>query len=195
MKHASWLVMASVAAVALLFGATAHAKINKERGNVVSTNWNRMEIDIKDPQGRVGTWHVKRDCRLRFSDQKDSFPNPKLSDLKAPMYLHFMFEEGTDLIQDIEVREVGFNAAKGGAGVEQKGVVAATDEGKGHLAIVLDPGGQTTFRVDPKEMLEGLEQGDEVTILVDTRDGRKVVTRITREGATTSGAARRPPRP
>jgi len=180
MKYLSWRMVASLAAVALLFGAMAHAKINKERGNVVSTNWNKMEIDIKDPQGRVGTWHVTRDCRLRFSDQASSFPNPKLSDLKAPMYLHFMFEEGTDLIQDIEVKEVGFNASKDGPGVQQKGVVKATDENKGHLAIVLDPGGQKTFRVDPKEMLAGLETGDEVTILIDTRDGREVVTKITK---------------
>ena len=180
MKHLSWQTLASLAAVTLLFGATAHAKINTERGNIVSTNWNKMEVEIKDPKGRVGTWQVKRNCPVKFSDQKSSFPNPSLSDLKAPMYVRFMFEQGTDLIQNIEVVEVGYNAAQGGAGVEQEGVVAATDEGKGHLAIVLDPGGKTTFAVDPKGMLAGLKKGDVVTILIATRNGKEVVTKITR---------------
>ena len=154
MKHPSGRTVASLVAVALLFGAMAYAKINTERGNIVSTNLSKMELEIKSPNGRVKTWHVKRNCPVKFTDQKGSFPNPSLSDLKAPMYLRFMFEEGTDLIQNIEVVEVGYNAARGGPGVKQKGVVAATDEGKGHLAIVLDEYGGTLGVVTLEDLLE-----------------------------------------
>jgi hypothetical protein len=181
MKQLSWRTVAPLVAVAVMFGATAHAKINTERGNIVSTNWNQMKMEIKDPQGRVGTWHVKRDCRVRFSDQANKFPNPKLSDLKAPMYIHFQFVEGTDLIQDIEVKEVGYNADKGGPGAQQKAVVQAKDESKGQVLLVLDPGGEKTFRVDPTSELAGINKGDHVTVLIENRNGREVVTKITKE--------------
>lgn len=182
MKHLSWRTVAPLVAVAVMFGATAHAKINKERGNIVSTNWNQMTMDIKDPKGRVGSWHVARNCRIRFSDQKDKFPNPKVGDLKAPMYIHFQFEEGTDVIQDIEVKEVGYNADKGGAGAQQKAVVQNKDDNKGHVVLILEPGGKKTFAVDPKAQLVGIQKGDNVTVLIEKRNGREVVTKITKEG-------------
>ena len=186
MKHLSWRTVAPLVAVAVMFGATAHAKINKERGNIVSTNWNKMEMDIKDPQGRVGSWHLARNCRVRFSDQKDKFPNPQLRDLKAPMYIHFQFEEGTDVIQDIEVKEVGYNADKGGPGAQQKAVVQNKDENKGHVVLILEPGGPKTFAVDPKGQLAGIEKGDHVTVLIENRNGREVVTKVTKEGGSSS---------
>ncbi len=180
MRQVSWRTVAPLVAVVVMLGVTAHAKINEERGNIVSTNWNQMKMDIKSPNGRVATWSVARDCRIRFNDQKEKFPNPKLSDLKAPMYISFQFEEGTDLIQDVEVRELGYNAEKGGPGAEHKGVVAATDAGKGQIAIVLEPGGKKTFRVDPASQLEGINKDDEVTVLIENRNGKEVITRITK---------------
>jgi hypothetical protein len=192
MKHVSWRTVAPLVAVALAFGATAHAKMNKERGNIVSANWNQMKMDIKDPKGRVGTWTVARDCRVRFSDQKEKFPNPKLSDLKAPMYIFFQFEAGTDLIKDIEVREVGYNADRAGPGVQQKAVVSNLDENKGHLELMLEPSGKRTFLVDPKSELAGIQTGQNVTVLIENRNGQEVVTKITAEGGQTGGARRRP---
>ena len=183
MKHLSWRTVAPLVAVALLFGGTAHAKMNKEKGKIVSTNWNKMEMDIQHAQtGNVGTWKVARNCRITFTDQKENFPNPKLSDLKAPMYVFYMFEAGTDLIQDIEVREVGYDANKGGPGVQQKAVVSNLDMNKGHVELLLQPGGKKTFEVDPKGQLAGISQGDQVTVLIDNRNGREVVTKITPEG-------------
>jgi hypothetical protein len=178
MESVSWRTVAPLVAVAFALGATAHAKTNTERGNIVSTNWNQMKMEIKHNSGKVGTWSVARDCKVKFSDQADKFPNPKLSDLKAPMYIFYQFEEGTDLITNIEVREVGYNAEKGGAGSQYKAVVAATDQGKGQIALDLEPGGRKTFRVDPASQLDGIQKGDNVTILVERRDGREVVTQI-----------------
>jgi hypothetical protein len=180
MKHASWRAVAPLVAATFLLGAAAHAETNTERGNIVSTNWDQMKMDIKDPKGRVGTWSVARDCKVRFSDQKEKFANPKLSDLKPPMYVFFQFEAGTDLITNIEVREVGYNADKGGPGAQQKAVVSAVDEGKGQIALELQPGGTKAFKVDPVDQLKGIAKGDNVTVLIERRNGREVVTRITK---------------
>lgn len=195
MRHVSWRLAAALAAATFVLGATAHAKTNTERGNIVSTNWRQMKMDIKHNSGRVGTWSVARDCKVKFSDQKDKFPNPKLSDLKAPMYIFYQFEEGTDLITNIEVREVGYNADKGGPGSQHKAVVSNVDANKGQVALVLQPGGKKTFSVDPKGQLAGIEKGQNVTVLIENRNGREVVTKITPEGGRAAGAKRSIRRP
>jgi hypothetical protein len=193
MQLYKWSAVAPLVGMGLLFGATAHAKLNKERGNIVSTDWNKMEMVIRDPKDRQGTWQVMRDCEVKFTDQREKFPNPKLSDLKAPMYVHFIFEEGSNLIQSIEVVEVGFDAEKGGPGVEQKAVVTNLDMNIGHIEVEMQPGGRKTFEVEPKSLLADVQRGDNVVLRIDRREGgREVVTKITRE---TQGAPVRRRRP
>jgi hypothetical protein len=193
MKQRNWRIVAPLAAAALLIGGTADAKINKERGNIESTNWNAMQMDIKSPKGRSKTWNVARDCEVKFTDKKDEFPNPKLSDLKAPMYIHFMFEEGSDVIQSIEVVEVGYEPSAGGPGAQQQAVVTNLDMSKGRLEVMLNPGGRKTFEVDPKSELTGVKQGDKVTLLIERRGSQEVVTKITKESG--SGALKKITRP
>jgi len=192
MKQWNWRILAPLVAATFVFAGTAHAKINKERGNIVSTNWNTMKIELKSPNGRTKFWNVVRDCEVKFTDKTTEFPNPKLADLKAPMYIHFMFEEGTDLIQSIEVVEVGFQPAAGGPGVEEKAVVTNLDMTKGHIEVMMSPGGRKTFEVDPKSELAGVKQGDNVTLLIDRRGTQEVVTRITKEGGGALKRIRRP---
>lgn len=192
MKHRTWRTVTPLVAAAFLFGSMAHAAISKERGNIVSTNWNAMTMDIKSPKGRTKTWNVARDCEVKFTDKKNEFPNPSLKDLKAPMYIHFMFEAGTDVIQSIDVQEVGFEPSAGGPGAQQTAVVTNLDTNKGHLEVMLDPGGRKTFLVDPKSELGGVKQGDTVTLLIERRGSQEVVTRITKESGGNAGRRRRP---
>ena len=103
MKQSNWRIVATLAGAALLVGTLAHAKINTERGNIVSVDWNKMEMQLKDPKGRTGTWKVQRDATVTFTDKKSDFPNPKITDLRPPMYVYFMFEEGTEFITSFEV--------------------------------------------------------------------------------------------
>jgi len=180
MRHWNWRTVAPLLTAALLLGGTAHAVV-KERGNIVSTDWNRMQMEIKSPQGRVKTWTVARDCVVEFTDKKDQFPNPKFSDLRAPMYIHFARQDGTDLIQHVEVVEVGFEPALGGPGTPQEAVVTNVDMNVGHVEVMIDPGGRKTFEVDPGSELAGVQKGDRVTLLIQRREGREVVTGITRE--------------
>jgi hypothetical protein len=182
MKSISRAVLAVFAAAAVAAPAVAQ-NLAKERGNIVATDWRAMEIDIKDPKGRVGTWKVRRDAVVVFTDKKREFPNPKLSDLRPPMYVHFTFNDDTKVIERFEVVEVGFEPSQGGPGVRQEATITNLDANIGHVEVRLGRGmGVKTFEVDPKRQLRNFKIGDRVSILIETRDGnREVVTEIDRK--------------
>jgi hypothetical protein len=166
---------------AALIAPSAYAGPEKTRGNIVSTDWAKMEVEIKDPQGRVATWSVARDASVTFTDKKSQFPNPKLQDLRAPMYVHFVFEGTTSVIQSFDVVEVGFEPSQGGPGVQRTGVITNLDANIGHVEVNLGAGPQT-FAVEPKEQLRNFRIGDRITILIETREvSRQVVTQIRRQ--------------
>lgn len=163
---------------AFALAAPAHAQnLAKERGNIVSTNWQTMQVEIKDPKNRVGTWTVRRDAEVVFTDKKNEFPNPKLADLRAPMYVHFTFDFDSKEVHKFEVVEVGFEPAKGGPGTEQKAVITNLDANIGHVEVNMGAGPQT-FEVDPKAQLRAFKIGDKVTILIEKQGSKEVVTRI-----------------
>ncbi len=177
----SWRTMAPLLTAALLMAVPAQAKVNKEMGNILSTDWSKMEIELKNPRGRTKTWKVARDCTVKFTDRKSDFPNPKLSDLREPMYIWFFFQDGTIEIESIEVREVGFDPSKGGPGAEQKGVITNLDTSVGHVEVDLGAGKQT-FKVEPKQQLLAFKRGQRVILLIDKKsNGEEIVTKITPE--------------
>jgi hypothetical protein len=178
MKPMSNVVLAVLVSAAVAAPAVAQ-NLAKERANIVATDWNAMEVDLKSPTGRVQTWKVKRDAEVVFTDKKREFPNPKLSDLRAPMYVHFTFNDDTKVIERFEVVEVGFEPSKGGPGVAgQNAVITNLDANVGHVEVNMGAGPKT-FEVDPKGQLRSFKIGDRVTILIETRDGnREVVTQI-----------------
>lgn len=182
MKSITRTSLALVAAAAVAVPAFAQ-NLAKETGNIVSTNWNAMEIEIKDPKGRVGTWKVRRDATVVFTDKKGAFPNPKLSDLRPPMYVHFNFNDDTKVIEYFDVREVGFEPSQGGPGIRQDAEVTNLDANIGHLEVRLGGGmGVKTFEVDPKGQLRNFKIGDKVSILIETREGgREVITKVNRK--------------
>ncbi|HYN01542.1 MAG TPA: hypothetical protein VE359_03785, partial [Vicinamibacteria bacterium] len=151
-------------------------------GKIVSANWQTMVVEIKDPMDRVGTWTVRRDATVTFTDKKSDFPNPKLADLRPPMYVYFTFDADTKIVSNFEVREVGFETSQGGPGVQRTGVITNLDANVGHIEVNLGAGSQT-FVVDPKGQLGNFRTGDRVSILIETREGnREVVTLVKRAG-------------
>jgi hypothetical protein len=182
-------VLALLASLSLAVPALAQDWKN-ESGKIVSTDWNKMEMELLGRKDRVATWKVARDCEVKFSDKKEFYPNPTYKDLRAPMYVFFLYEAGTILIKSVEVREVGFDPAKGGPGVEQKATITNLDATIGHVEV--DLGTSRTFEVDPKSQLTAFKVGDRVTLLIETREGgREVVTKITKEPGTSSVPRRR----
>ena len=181
MKLLSKAVLGLLAAA--LIAPSAYAKPEKSRGNIVSTDWAKMQVEIKDPKGRVATWSVSRSAGVTFTDKKSQFPNPKLQDLRAPMYVHFVFEGTTSLIQSFEVVEVGFEPSRGGPGIQQTGVITNLDANIGHVEVNLGSGPHT-FAVEPKEQLRNFRTGDRVSILIERREGnREVVTQVRQVGS------------
>jgi Cu/Ag efflux protein CusF len=179
MKSNSRAVLALLAVAAVAAPAVAQ-NLAKERGKIIATNWSAMEIDLQDPKGRVGTWKVGRDAVVVFTDKKREFPDPKLSDLRPPMYVHFTFNDDTKVIERFEVVEVGFQPSQGGPGIQQTGVITNLDANVGHIEVNLGSGPQT-FAVDPKGQLGNFRVGDSVSILIETREGnREVVTQVRR---------------
>jgi hypothetical protein len=179
MSQTRWLAAAPLLAAALLLAVTADAAPTREMGNIVSTDWQKMEIDIKHPRAGTKTWKVARDCSVKFIDKKDQFPDPKLSDLRAPMYIWFFVKEGTTEIQSIEVREVGFDPSKGGPGLQQKAVITNLDANVGHVEVDMGAGPKT-FKVEPKQQLNAFRRGQQVVLLIEKRsNGEEIVTKIT----------------
>ena len=180
MKSMSSVVLAVIVSAAVAAPATAQS-LAKERGKIVSANWQTMQVEIQDPKNRVGTWKVRRDATVTFTDKKSDFPNPKLTDLRPPMYVYFEFEADTKIVHTFEVREVGFQPSQGGPGVSQNAVITNLDANIGHVEVNLGAGPQT-FEVDPKGQLRNFKIGDKVTILIETREGnREVVTQIKKQ--------------
>jgi len=181
MKSITRAVLAVLAVAAVAAPAVAQ-NLAKERGKIIATDWRAMEVDLQDPKGRVGTWKVGRDAVVVFTDKKREFPDPKLSDLRPPMYVHFTFNDDTKVIERFEVVEVGFQPSQGGPGIQRTGVITNLDANVGHIEVNLGSGPQT-FAVDPKGQLGSFRIGDSVSILIETREGnREVVTQVRQVG-------------
>ncbi len=180
MKPVSRVVLPLLAAAAVAAPAVAQ-NVVKERANITAVDWRVMQIELKDPKGRVRTWPVARDAVVVFTDKREQFPNPKLADLRPPMYVHFTYDGDTRVINRFEVVEVGYEPSKGAPGTQQlSGVITNIDEKIGHVEVDVGAGPQT-FAVEPKDQLKGFKRGDRITITLEKRETtREVVTRITR---------------
>jgi Cu/Ag efflux protein CusF len=177
------------AALALLVSATRRRpglaqNLTKERANILSVDWNVMQVRLKDPQGRERTWVVSKDATVEFTDKREQFPNPKLSDLVPPMYVHFTYKADTKEIVAFNVAEVGFEPSKakdpGPAAVsQQQAVITAVDANVGHVEVQL-ASGRKTFEVNPKAQLSSFKAGDRVTLTIGKTGDKEVVTAIRR---------------
>jgi len=177
--HRAALALLVAAAVA----APAHAQnLTKERANILSVDWNVMQVRLKDPQGRERTWVVSKDATVEFTDKREQFPNPKLADLVPPMYVHFTYKADTKEIVAFNVAEVGFEPSKAkdpgpASASQQQAVVTAVDVNVGQVEVQL-PSGRKTFEVNPKGQLRNLKAGDRVTLTISKQGDREVVTGI-----------------
>jgi Cu/Ag efflux protein CusF len=180
LTKAGLLVLAATIAAPPAFAQNLH----KERGNILAVDWNAMQVRLKDPQGRERTWPVSRNAVVEFNDKTSSFPNPKLQDLVAPMYVHFTFNAETKEIVKFEVAEVGFEP--GGkpekpadpAGV-QTAVITAVDANVGQVEVET-AAGRHTYWVEPKTLLRSYKAGDRVRLQIRKQGDKEVVTAMSR---------------
>ena len=179
MNSISRVVLPLLAAAAVVVPAVAESPV-QERANITAVDWRAMQVELKDPKGRVQTWKVARDAVVRFTDKADQFPNPKLADLRPPMYVHFTFDADTKVISRFEVVEVGYDPSKGAPGtMELSGVITNLDANIGHIEVNVGAVPQT-FLTDPKDQLKSFKRGDRVTITLEKRGAQEVVTQVVR---------------
>ncbi len=178
MNPTTRVVLSLLAAAAVAVPAGAGPV--RERANITNVNWGAMQVKLKDPKGREQVWKVARDAVVTFTDKTDQFPNPKLEDLRPPMYVHFTYDNDTKVINRFEVVEVGYDPTKGAPGMQQlSGVITNLDANIGHIEVNVGAGPQT-FQVVPKDQLRNFKRGDRVTITLEKRGGQDVVTQVAR---------------
>jgi len=176
------LFLAAAFAVAALAPAAAPAQVEHGRGNIVSIDWNRLTIDLKDPQGRIGTWKFNRNAAVKFTDGRQSFPNPSTQDLRAPMYVHYTFRN--EIIDSFDVVELGFRAGneESASGRKQQGVprtvtgqLTAFDPNVQQIEI--EHGGRReTFQLTGTSLMSSLAAGQRVQVRTDWTGQRELVT-------------------
>jgi len=155
------------------------------RGNIVSVDWGSYTMQLKDPKGRVVTWKVSRNATVKFTDGAGVFRNPKVQDLRPPMYIHFMAE--SQVIQEIDVRELGFvpgaddtqtnSSRQPGVSRTLNAVVTASDPGRGHIEVEHD-GIRETLSVANKGLLDGVGAGQRVTLVTDWVGQNELVAQL-----------------
>jgi Cu/Ag efflux protein CusF len=180
-------------AVSLLAAASLPAAQEFSRGKIVSVDWGSYTMQLQDPKGRVATWKVARDATVKFSDGAAVYSHPKLQDLRPPMYIHFMFQD--EVIQTIDVRELGFTPGRETAPAKQAGIprtitakVTAYDVGKGHIEVEHD-GMRETFAVANKALLNGVAGGQTVTLVTDWAGQTELVAQLKIVGSPASPGA------
>ena len=191
MKPMSKIVLAVLVSAAVAAPAVAQ-NLAKERGKIVSANWQTMVVEIKDPQDRVGTWKVRRDATVTFTDKKSDFPNPKLADLRPPMYVYFTFDADTKIVQRLRGEGSRLRALEGRPGHPAEG--RHHQPRREHRSRGGEHGGgPEDLRGGPQGPAPNFKIGDRVTILIETREGREVVTLVKRVGSesTQAGSASR----
>jgi hypothetical protein len=110
-------VVALAAAAAWPLDALAQ-RVEHSRGNIVSIDRDRQTIQLKDPQGRIGTWRYNRNATVKFTDGPGFFPNPSTADLRPPMYVHFTFTN--EVIDSFDVVELGYQPGNEDSGSGRK---------------------------------------------------------------------------
>lgn len=116
MKGNILLAVAAILLTAAGPGRTFAQALEHERGNILSIDFDASKVELRDAKGRTFTRSFARDATVKFTDGARFFANPSVHDLRAPMYVHYMFQD--DVIQHFDVVELGFDPA---AAQAQKG--------------------------------------------------------------------------
>jgi hypothetical protein len=181
--------------IALVFAASpAFAAKEFGNGNITAVDWNAMQIEIKNPKGRVYTYKVARNIEVKFTDGTADFPNPTYKDLAPPMQIHFVFED--QVILSADVREVG-SAPRRSAQQGQQGRQGRSNESaksdsreiKIRISKIEDHGDSIqadvaghnqSFLLESRDVIRGFREDDLVVATLARRNGREVITELKR---------------
>ncbi len=181
----------TIPTIALLTIATAWPlaastqPLSHGRGNILSIDYRKRTVALRDPKNNVATWRFRIDVTVKFTDGAPFFPNPSFHDLRPPMYVHFMARN--DVIETFDVRELGFDpadptGAAGGAprqpGVSRTvtGRVIAYDA-SARQAEIEHHGIRETFQLTARSNVR-LQAGQRVRLRTDWSEQREFVSEL-----------------
>jgi Cu/Ag efflux protein CusF len=197
MSSRSFLAIA-LAAAAFAPAAVVAQPVEHGRGNIVSIDWNRLTVDLKDPQGRVATWKFNRNATVKFSDAPQSFPSPSTQDLRPPMYVHYTFRN--EVIDSFDVVELGYQPGReegSSSGARKQQGVSRTVTGQltafdpNVRQIEIEHGGRReTFQLTGTSQMGSLAAGQRVQVRTEWSGQRELVADLRvlgREGTNPPG--------
>lgn len=187
------LASAGALAFAFLVALAAPFAAAQERGEEILGTISRVDgrdLVVTHEDGRQIRISVRPTTEVYFSDSGDRklFPNPTIDDLRVGMGVRFVY--GTGIPDRIVVHFVPAGHVRPGpASTEQvKARIQSID--RRALEIRADVAGSSrTYALEDRRQAVGFRTGDLVTLTLQERDGRQVVTRI--ESAETVGTIRR----
>jgi hypothetical protein len=165
---------ATTTLLTILASTALHAAPGYGRGAILNTDWQRMEIQIKDEKDREAIWKVARDAKVKFTDKAWENRSPRLQDLRPGMYVHFTFDGATSVIQEIDVKDVGPNNKSGPAAAAPTSV----DLKVAQVEIMANSGGRKTYQAANAGVLGRVRQGDSVILVTEERNGQQVVVEV-----------------
>jgi hypothetical protein len=180
MRRRTLLSLSALALAGGLPGATQAQDLGHERANIVSIDLGASKVELRDPKGRTFTRSFAKDATVKFTDGARFFPNPSVRDLRAPMYVHYMFRG--DVIEQFDVVELGFDPSTaqkrpeppGGASEAEGRVVRASPR-----AVVIETEGRReSYGVAEPNLLKKLPAGVTVRFSWVSKDGRRVITAV-----------------
>jgi hypothetical protein len=178
----------------LLAAAPLAAAPNHDRGEILNLDTSRMEIEIKDTKDRPVIWKVAKDATIKFTDQAWPNRSPRFQDLKKGMYVHFMYDSESKVVQEIDVKDIGSvnknqpppssGGSSGSEGRTYEGDVTAVDLNVAQVAVRLSRGAEPRpFQAANANVLRGIEPGDRVTLITENRNGQDVIVEVKRTGS------------
>ena len=180
MNSRSFVAAAALVAAVSWPAVSLAQRVEQSRGNIVSIDHSRGTIELRDPQGRTGTWRFNRNATVKFTDGRSYFPNPSTADLRPPMYVHVTFSN--EVIDGFDVVELGFQpgnedsvnqAKRPGQSRVVTGRVTAYDGNVKQVELDVN-GRRETFQLTDRSNQQ-LKAGDRVQLRTEWSGQRELV--------------------
>ena len=171
MNGKTLLTVATLLLMAPGAGSSFAQALEHERANVLSIDFNTLKVELRDAKGRTFTRSFARDATVKFTDGASFFANPSVHDLRAPMYVHYMFQN--DVIEQFDVVELGFDPS-----------ASATQKGQGQPRTVVG----RVLAYDAKQRQLELELEGTSGTSEGTRGGTRAGASGGARGGTSAGA-------
>jgi Cu/Ag efflux protein CusF len=183
-RRVVWMLAVAALVAPLVVVDRAEARVEYDRGKIVSIDWDQMVMKFEDPKGRIATRRFSRNAEVTFTDGAGFFKNPSVRDLRPPMYVHYQFED--EVIIAFDVRELGFQpgSSQGASSKKRPGIprtvvgnVTSFDLDVKQVELDID-GIRETFQCTSAGDMRDLQQGQKVELKTEWSGQRELVVEV-----------------